>query len=204
MKKAVILILSFVLFACNRGPSAEAYVTEGNKGLIHKIPYHEALADYNAAIELKPEYAIAYANRGQLEIKMHNFYGAQNDLQKALSLDHKMVGVYYYLGYAKEQVGDHEGSQLSYTQAIEHNPRDAKAYADRAYVRQILKDQKGALQDFNTAILIKPDSFPDVYKARGLLKIKMNDKNGGCLDLHHAFKLQPDSITGHYIDINCK
>ena len=65
-------------------------------------------------------------------------------------------------------------------------------------------EQNGALQDFNHAILIKPDSFPDVYVARGLLKIKMNDKNGGCLDLHHAFKLQPDSITGHYIDINCK
>jgi len=204
MKKLLILVLSFVLFACKPGPSATYYVTEGNKGLSHKMPYREALAAYNKAIELNPDFAVAYDGRGQLEIKMHNYFGALRDFQKALSIDHKLTGLYYFMGYAKEQVGDHEGSQVAYTKAIERNPQDAQAYTDRAFVRQILKDQKGALQDFDQAIIIKPDSLPDVYMARGLLKIKMNDKNGGCLDLHHSFKLQPDSIIRHYIDVNCR
>jgi tetratricopeptide (TPR) repeat protein len=204
MKNPLILILSFAFFACNHGPSAKAYVAEGNKGLSHKLPYREALAAYNSAIELKPDYAVAFAGKGQLEIKMHNFFGAINDLQKAMSLDPKLTGLYYFIGYAKEQVGDHEGSQVSYTKAIELEPKNAQAYADRAFVRQILKDQDGALQDFNTALSIKPDSFADVYLARGLLKIQKNDKSSGCADLHQSLKLQPDSITRHYIEINCR
>jgi len=204
MKKLLILALSFLLFACKQGPSPAAYVTEGNKGLSHKLPYREALAAYDTAIALKPDYVIAYAGRGQLEIKMHNYFGALRDLQKALAMDPKLTGLYYFIGYAKEQVGDHVGSQLAYTKEIEQNSQNAMAYIDRAYVRQILDDQKGALEDFNHAILIKPDSLPDVYMARGLLKIRINDKNGGCLDLHRSFKLLPDSITRHYIDINCR
>ncbi|HEY5325566.1 MAG TPA: hypothetical protein VIJ27_01080 [Mucilaginibacter sp.] len=204
MKKFLIPVLSCVLFACHHGPSASDYVKEGNKGLTHKIPYREALAQYDTAIELNPDYVVAYANRGRLKIKMHDFYGAQNDLLKALALDHKMTGVYYFLGYAKWQVADFDGSRLAYNKEIEYYPKNAQAYADRGYVRQILQDQKGALQDFNQAILIEPGSFADVYLARGLLKTKMNDKNGGCLDLHRSFTLKPDSITRHYIDINCR
>jgi tetratricopeptide (TPR) repeat protein len=204
MKRLLIVALSLLLFACNQGPSAMDYFKEGNKGLNHKLPYREALMAYNKAIELNPDYAVAYAGRGQLEIKMHNYFGAIGDCQKALSMDPKLTGMYYCIGYAKEQIGDHEGSQLAYTKEIEHNSKNAEAFVGRAYVRQMLKEQKGALQDFNQAILIKPDSLPDVYMARGLLKINMNDKNGGCLDLHHSFSLRPDSITRHYIDINCR
>jgi tetratricopeptide (TPR) repeat protein len=204
MKALLILALSCVLFACKQGPSAAAYVAEGNKGLNHKLPYREALAAYNSAIDLKPDYAVAYAGRGQLDIKMHNFFGALNDFKKARSLDPKLTGLFYFIGFAKEQVGDHEGSQVAYTKAIELEPKNAQAYADRAFVRQILKDQNGALQDFNAAISIKPDSFPDVYLARGLLKIQKNDKSAGCADLRQSLKLEPDSITRHYIEINCK
>src|SRR6185312_13480575 len=118
MKKLLLPALSFILFACNHGPSYTYYFTEGNKGLDHKIPYPEALTAYNKAIELKPDYAAAYANRGRLEIKMQDFYGSQNDLRKALALDPKMTDVYYFIGYAKWQVGDFEGSRLAYNKEI--------------------------------------------------------------------------------------
>src|SRR5271166_3930666 len=134
MKKILVPVLSIVLFACNSGPSAADYVTEGNKGLSHKIPYTVAFIAYNKAIELKPDYVVAYINRGRLEIKMHNFYGAQVDFQKALSLDHKLTGVYYFLGMAKELVGDHDGALLAYTKAIDENSKNAEAYIGRGYV----------------------------------------------------------------------
>jgi tetratricopeptide (TPR) repeat protein len=204
MKKLFIIILPFILFACKSGPSATYYFNEGNKGLTRKIPYHDALRAYNKAIELKPDYTLAYAGRGQLEIKMHNFYGAINDLQHALSIDKKIKGIYYFIGYAKTQVGDQDGAREAYTKEIEQNPQNSLAYINRAYTREILNDENGAMEDFNQVIVTKPDSFADVYTGRGLLKIKMNDKTGGCIDLHHSLKLRPDSITLHYIDLNCR
>jgi len=204
MKKTIFLALPFLFFGCHTGPSAADYVKEGNQGLTHKIPYTAAYIAFSKAIALKPDDTIAYANRGRLEIKMQNYFRALKDFQKVLSLDRKMTSVYYYMGVAREQVGDQEGSQTAYSKAIGYNSNSAEAFVGRGFVRQILRDEKGALQDFTQAIALKPDSFPDAYLARGLLKVKLNDKNGACADLNHAYKLKPDSITLHYIKINCR
>jgi tetratricopeptide (TPR) repeat protein len=204
MKRSIFFALPFLLFGCHTGPSAADYLREANKGLTHKIPYTKAFIAYNKVIALKPDDTIAYANRGRLEIKMHNYFGALSDFQKALALDKNMKGLYYFMGVAREQVGDHQGALLAYTKAIEYDPKNAAAFDDRAFVRQITKDEKGAFSDFSQAISMKPDSFPDAYRARGLLKIKLNDKNGACIDLHRSYKLAPDSITLHYIEMNCR
>jgi tetratricopeptide (TPR) repeat protein len=203
MNKLLMIVVGAALLSCNRGPGAEAYFNEANKGLDHHIPYHAALADYNKAIELKPDFAIAFANRGRLLIKMHNFYGALLDLQKASAMDHKLRGLSYYTGYAKGQVGDQQGALLAFSKAIAEDPKDVRAYIGRALARQNMQDTGGALEDFSRALALKPDSLPDVYTARAMLKIRLKDKKGGCEDLHHAYTLKPDSATLHAIAINC-
>jgi tetratricopeptide (TPR) repeat protein len=108
------------------------------------------------------------------------------------------------MGIAREQVGDHQGAESAYSKAISYDSKNAEAFVGRGFVRQILRDEKGALQDFDQGIAIKPDSFADAYLARGLLKFKMKDKKGACTDLHYSYKLNPDSNTLHYIKMNCK
>jgi len=51
-----------------------------------------------------------------------------------------------------------------------------------------LGDYRGALQDFNKAIELKPD-LAEAYGARGLSKIKLGQKDSGCLDLSKAGEL---------------
>ena len=43
-----------------------------------------AMADYNKAIELKPDFAEAYNNRGNLKTKMNDLQGALIDFDKAI------------------------------------------------------------------------------------------------------------------------
>lgn len=51
-----------------------------------------------------------------------------------------------------------------------------------------LGDYRGAIQDFNKAIVLAPE-YPWFYYWRGLSKVKIGDKNGGCLDFSKAGEL---------------
>ena len=71
--------------------SAEAHFTLGNEK--NKAgDYKGAIADYNAAIRLKPDFARAYYNRGEIKDKLGRLSEAMSDLQIA--------------GELAEQIGD--------------------------------------------------------------------------------------------------
>ena len=69
----------------NRSISAETYFTWGNTkaGL---GDYKGAIADYDSAIRLKPDYADAYLNRGVAKVLLNHISEAKQDFRTALKL----------------------------------------------------------------------------------------------------------------------
>ena len=61
---------------------AEAYMDRGNanaqKGLLD-----EAIADYDAALRINPDFALAYYNRGLVRREMGDSQGGEEDFRKA-------------------------------------------------------------------------------------------------------------------------
>ena len=55
-----------------------------------------AIADYNKAIELKPDYALAYSDRGLVRSELGDKKGALEDLQKAAQLFKAQGQMAYY------------------------------------------------------------------------------------------------------------
>jgi len=49
--------------------------------------YADAIADYNEAIRLKPDFAFAYNNRGYAKAMLGDYAGGLADCNKSLSLD---------------------------------------------------------------------------------------------------------------------
>ena len=62
--------------------------------------YDLALRDYNKAIELKPDFATAYSNRGAARIYLGRYDLAYKDLSKAISLEPESVYAYFNRGLA--------------------------------------------------------------------------------------------------------
>jgi tetratricopeptide (TPR) repeat protein len=53
----------------------------------NKGDYDRAIADYNQAIRLDPDYALAYYNRGVAYVNKRDYARARADWEKVLQLD---------------------------------------------------------------------------------------------------------------------
>lgn len=150
----------------------------------------KAIELYSKAIELDPNFAEAYSNRGYAKYLLGEEKNALQDYDKAIELNPNLSETYNNRGNAKESLGDENGALEDYDKAIELNPDYANAYNNRGIVKRELGDTTGAMIDFNKAIELRGD-FPEAYCNRGVLKEKIGDNNGALLDYNIAIDLNP-------------
>ena len=120
--------------------------------------FEQAIADYNKAIEINPEYGNAYNNRGNIKAKQADYKGAIKDYNKAIELNSQFVEAYCNRGIARENLGDHSKALEDFDRAIELNPEYIDGYLRRAMLRQDSGDCAGAIRDFDKVIEIEPES----------------------------------------------
>ena len=84
--------------------------------------YRGAIADYDRAIELKPDYADAYYNRRISKSALGDYYGAIADYSRAIELKPDFAEAYYNRANAKSELGDYEGAKADRKRAIELDP----------------------------------------------------------------------------------
>jgi len=166
--------------------------TNYNRGCVEdeKGDLDGALADYNKAIEINPDYVLAYNNRGNVKKEKGDWNGALADYNKAIEIEPNHVLAYYGRGAVKSEKNDWGGALADYDKAIELKPDFAEAYFTRGAVKQAKHDFAGALADFTKAIELKP-AFAQAYVARGNLEKYKGDANGAQADFKKATELNP-------------
>ena len=166
--KNLLIILMFVPLA-SFGQSEVNFVESGNKKSSLE-DYYGAIADYTKAIELDPDYANAYYNRGYTKYLLKDYYGAIADYSKVIELSTddsqltmeglELVG--YALserGFMKFNLKDFSAAIIDYDMSIEINSNNAEAYGFRGMNKSLLLDEKGACLDWKTALNLD-DSGP--------------------------------------------
>jgi Flp pilus assembly protein TadD len=176
-----------------------------------------ALSDYNRLAELNPNDARVYLSRGLLqEQDIHNFSAALADYNRLLeivkttkSADYeseseieRTAPIYYFIARFKvEKMRDYRGALADYDRAISIEGKDSyinpDIYHDRAKVRAILNDFKGALADYNLSR--RDDKSSDSYLLRAKFKLKyLNDRSGAFADYNQAVKLDRGNVEAYY------
>jgi tetratricopeptide (TPR) repeat protein len=166
-----------------------------NRGFFHSLTgdYNAALEDFNKAIELNEEQAIAYFSRGNTRYKM---------LEEIEQLENPSDEVTVPIGSTTNNLADDDPIAMpeyqkildDYQTLLYLNPDFFFGYYNRAFIKLRLKNYKGAIEDLNRAIELQPE-FAEAYFNRGLTKIYLNDIEGGALDLSRAGEL---GIVGAY------
>src|SRR4051812_3619365 len=85
---------------------------------------------------------------------------------------------------AKRAKGDLDGALIDYSQVIDLAP-SAEAYYNRANIKSLKHDLKGAEKDYATAIKIKSD-YAEAYNNRGLARQDLKDFKGAIEDFSKA------------------
>ena len=121
--------------------------------------------------------------------QMGNFRGAINNINYSIQLDSLNSEYYYNRGVILyEQFNQLDSAIMDLTKTIELDPFEWRAYQNRGYYNYLLEKYDIVLPDINKVIDIKPD-FSNAYLLRGMIKEKLNDKDGACLDLRKADSL---------------
>ena len=94
-----------------------------------------AIADFDAAIRLKPDYAHAYAHRGIAKAELGQHSAAIADFDVAIRLKPDYALAYVHRGIAKAKLAQYSAAVADYDVAIRLKPNDAVAYVGRGLQR---------------------------------------------------------------------
>ena len=99
-----------------------------------KGEYDNAIADYNEALRLDPEHAIAYHNRGLAWSQKAKYDNAIADYDNAIRLDPKYATAYENRGFALGVTGAYGKAIADYNEAIRLQPKLASNYNSLAWL----------------------------------------------------------------------
>ena len=174
---------------------AEALLAQGSMHFLNG-DLDQAIESHNLAIELNPDYVMAYNNRGTARAATGDLDGAIEDYDKAIDLNPDYAIAYNNRGLARHNKGDLDGAIADFDKAIVLDPDYAIAYYNRANARYNKNDVDGAIEDYDKAIDLNPD-FAIAYVNRGNARGKQGDLKGAVADFDRAIELDPEYAAAY-------
>ncbi len=159
--------------------------------------YEGAVEDFNQAIALDPQNALAYNKRGDAYYRLGDYEQAQADSSQAILLNPQDVNAYFDRGFAFYGLGKYKKAIADYNQAIKLNSKDAYAYYGRGLARAQSKDNKGAIEDFSKAITLKPE-YNEAYLQRGIIRRRLRQRLEAIQDFDKIIKNNPSDAKAYY------
>lgn len=160
------------------------------RGTIHYMSGRgaEAIVHYDRAIELSPQCARAYNNRGGARLILSEHDEAISDFDKAIDLDPAYVSAYHNRANAYLDSEQYAEAVADYTKAIELNPGFAKAYFGRGFAHLALEQYDRAILDYTKAIELNP-SNARAYYTRGIGYAHLAENEKAIQDMLQAVAL---------------
>ena len=122
----------------------------------HSDRYHDAITDYDKAIEIYSRFFCAYYQRGMAKFALGNHEAAIADWDKAIEIDDEYLNIYFHRGEAKCRLGQSETASED--------------------IEQAQPFFEAAIADFDQAIRINPED-PDCYRMRGATKLLLGQSH---------------------------
>ena len=150
-----------------------------------------AIDAYDKAIQLKPDFAEAYNNRGNAKSSLGRHDEAIVDHDKAIQFKPDFAKAYDNRGNAKSSLGRHDEAIADHDKAINIDPTYAAAYSNRGIAKTEVGRYDEAIADYGKAIQLKPD-FAEAYNNRGNAKSSLGRHDEAIADYDEAIQLKPD------------
>jgi tetratricopeptide (TPR) repeat protein len=173
--------------------SAAEFCRQAN-ALFFSGRYAEAIAAYQQAVQLKPDYHQAWSNQGSALFHLQRYPEAISAYNRALSIHPDYPEAWNNKGGALSKLGQYEEALAAYDRAVELKPDYVEAWNNRGLALMELKRYKESVASYNRAVKLKPD-YVEAWNNRGLAF--------AAADLHdHALRCfeKAQSLNPDYLD----
>ncbi|MDJ0505142.1 MAG: tetratricopeptide repeat protein, partial [Nostocales cyanobacterium LE14-WE12] len=123
-----------------------------------------AIDDYNQALNIDPNYALAYNGRGNARYDLGDKQGAIDDYNQALNIDPNYAHAYNGRGCVRYNLGDIKGAIDDYNQALNIDPNYIHAYNNRVIALSDLQYKQGAINNSQKTLTVAPKYTLDHIK----------------------------------------
>ena len=160
----------------------------------------EGLLDFNRAVELVPDSADAYLNRGQAYERLGQDWNAMPDYDRAIKYRRSGdMEAFKVRGAAHAKQKRFTKAALDFSALIRFNDKNPQAY----YLRGLALYQAGlkydhadsfgiAVADMNKLLHLEPD-HADAHRIRALGRMHRGDARAATADMDEALKRQSDT-----------
>jgi tetratricopeptide (TPR) repeat protein len=151
-----------------------------------------ALANYDRALSLRPDFMEAWSNRGSVLKGMRRHAEALESYDRALALQPEHVGVLNNRAGVLQELGRQLEALAGYDRALAIKPDYPEALNNRGIVLQALGRTAEALQSYDTALSLRAD-FVEAIVNRGIACYELGQFSEALSDYDRAIALRPNN-----------
>ena len=147
--------------------------------------FDEAFQAFAESIELDPELAAAYTNRGSLYVNLGRYDEARTDLTRAAALDPTNADVHYNFGILLGQQEQLEEAITAYDRAIALRPDFSAAHHNRSIDLTTLHRLDDAVASYTALLEVEPGHFGGrmnrslIYAELGQMQLAIDEMEAG-------------------------
>ena len=156
----------------------------------------EGLDVLNKAIELNPNYAEAFINRGLIHLTKENKFEALADLEKAYELKPHIKQIWDLVISLTIEFGQFDQGISLLTNMTKADPTNEKNFTSMAFCHKCLGNKEEAIEAYNKALTIKPDSA-EVYNNMGITLQEQGKLEEAIEAFNKALAIEPDYAGAH-------
>uniref|UniRef100_A0A8C6ZBC0 Tetratricopeptide repeat domain 6 n=1 Tax=Nothoprocta perdicaria TaxID=30464 RepID=A0A8C6ZBC0_NOTPE len=162
-----------------------------NRGIINQFMGHLscAMRDYQNAISVDPNYALAYFNAGNIYFRNRQFSQALDYYSKALQLEPRNESAIINRAITNTILKNIKEAEEDFEKAVSLCPFSAAVYFNRANLYYGLKQYDLAEKDISTALSIQPNDAL-MYKFRSDIRAKLGFRKEALDDYKQAISIQ--------------
>jgi tetratricopeptide (TPR) repeat protein len=136
-------------------------------------------------------------HKAQVNYDTGNYKRAIFYYDSAILINPKNPNTYFNRGLAKVMLALNEEAILDFTTYIAFVPNDGIGYSTRGDVKKLNKDTAGCLRDYDSSLLLNPNSYKTRVN-RGKLLGAIDSMELSLRDLNYAYSLDSSKFDGVY------
>ncbi|HSF08987.1 MAG TPA: tetratricopeptide repeat protein [Nitrospirales bacterium] len=158
-----------------------------NLGLVFEKEerWEEAIAAYQQALIVNPQYVEALANLGNVYRRQRQWIDAVTTLQQALQLKPQSADLHNALGVTYKEQGERENALRHYQQALQLSPHHAEALNNMGVVLQDQGQLDKAAEAFQKALTVKPE-YANAHYHLGLIRLWQGKESQALAGFHRS------------------